>query len=174
MPRVPCKVTVRQKLDKTRQSPVAALGTCPRAQPSSHGARAARPAVGCRERAAQTGVRAGFTHPRRAVKGAAEAGGRGSEQPAVAGAARGGWRAAGGRLEALRPPSWDSPLLPGLRFPWHASGQRPTHREPPCPPPDRVASGQLGVVTRAGSQMPPWPRPRPRGSRGAQGVCKLA
>ena len=55
----------------------------------------------------------GVHTPGRAVKGAAEPGGRGSEQPALDGAAWGGRRAAGGP----RAPSWESPLLPGLRFP---------------------------------------------------------
>lgn len=57
----------------------------------------------------------GFTHPGKAVKGAAEAGGWGSEPLAVDGAA--GVEAGGGRLEALRPPCWDIPLFPRLRFP---------------------------------------------------------
>ena len=49
------------------------------------------------------------------MKGAAEAGGWGSEPLAVDGAA--GVEAGGGRLEALRPPCWDIPLFPRLRFP---------------------------------------------------------
>nr|CAI9693702.1 unnamed protein product [Rangifer tarandus platyrhynchus] len=56
--------------------------------------------AGCRERAAQRGVRAGFTHPGRAVKGAL--------RPGAGGLSSWLWTgqlgARGGRREALRPP----------------------------------------------------------------------